>query len=275
VTPAAVSQQVKTLEDYLGVKLFKRAQRTIFLTETAAAILPAVREGFDLVAAALSRARARRGRRLLVVSVTPSVAAKWLMPRLERFLTRHTDVDVRLDTTTRLVDLAREDVDVALRYGDGRYPGLEVVPLMREQVFPVCSPALLAGRHPLRAVADLRYHTLVHDASMPTGSAFPSWAGWLEAVGAAGIDASRGLQVNASMLAIQAALDGQGVALGRSVLVADDLAAGRLVRPFALALPLQFGYHVVHRKDLPEESAVPLFRRWLLEEAGEDGRSAA
>jgi LysR family glycine cleavage system transcriptional activator len=273
VTPAAVSQQVKTLEDYLGVKLFRRAQRAIFLTETAQAILPEVREGFDLVAAGLSRARAQRGGRPLVVSVTPSVAAKWLMPRLERFLARHPDVDIRLDTTTRIVDLAREDVDVALRYGDGRYPGLEVVPLMSEQVFPVCSPALLEGRHPLRAVEDLPRHTLIHDASMPKGSAFPSWAGWLEAAGVPGVDASRGLQVNASMLAIQAALDGQGVALGRSVLVADDLAAGRLVRPFALALPLRFGYYVVHRTDLPRQSRVLLFRRWLLEEAGEAGRT--
>ena len=269
VTPAAVSQQVKTLEDYLGVKLFKRTKRAIFLTDTAQAMLPEVREGFDLVGAGLSRARAQRGRRPLVVSVTPSVAAKWLMPRLERFLARHPDVDIRLDTTTRRVDLAREDVDVALRYGDGDYPGLDVVPLMSEHVFPVCSPRLLEGKHPLRTVADLRHHTLIHDASMPKGSAFPSWAGWLEAAGAPGIDTSRGLQVNASMLAIQAALDGQGVALGRSVLVADDVAAGRLVRPFALTFPLRFRYYVVHQKDLPQESRVPVFRSWLLAEARE------
>jgi LysR family glycine cleavage system transcriptional activator len=269
VTPAAVSQQVKTLEDYLGVKLFARTKRAIFLTDTAQAMLPEVREGFDLVAAGLSHARAQRGRRSLVVSVTPSVAAKWLMPRLERFLARHPDVDIRLDTTTRRVDLAREDVDIALRYGDGEYPGLEVVALMTEQVFPVCSPALLAGKHPLRAVEDLRHHTLIHDASMPKGSAFPSWAGWLKAAGAPGIDTSRGLEVNASMLAIQAALDGQGVALGRSVLVADDLASGRLVRPFAPAVPLRFGYYAVHRKDLPRESRVLVFRKWLSAEAKE------
>ncbi len=267
VTPAAVSQQVKTLEDYLGVKLFTRTKRAIFLTETAQAMLPEVREGFDLVGAGLSRARARHGLRALVVSVTPSVAAKWLMPRLERFFAQHPEVDIRLDTTTRRVDLAREDVDIALRYGDGEYPGLEVVPLMSEQVFPVCSPKLLDGKHPLRAAGDLRHHTLIHDASMPQGSAFPSWTGWLEAAGAPGIDTSRGLHVNASMLAIQAALDGQGVALGRSVLVADDIAAGRLVRPFALAFPLRFRYYAVHRKDLPKESRVPVFRRWLSAEA--------
>lgn len=275
VTPAAVSQQVKTLEDYLGVKLFTRTKRAIFLTDTAQAMLPEVREGFDLVGAGLSRARARRGRRPLVVSVTPSVAAKWLMPRLERFFARHPDVDIRLDTTTRRVDLAREEVDVALRYGDGEYPGLEVVPLMSEHVFPVCSPRLLEGKQPPRTVADLRHHTLIHDASMPKGSAFPSWAGWLKAAGAPGIDTARGLQVNASMLAIQAALDGQGVALGRSVLVADDVAAGRLVRPFALAFPLRFRYYVVHQKSLPAESHVPVFRRWLLAEAAESAAGDA
>jgi LysR family glycine cleavage system transcriptional activator len=269
VTPAAVSQQVKTLEDYLGTQLFKRAQRAIFLTETAQAMLPNVRDGFDLVAAGLAQGRASRSRARLVVSVTPSVAAKWLMPRLERFLAQHPRVDVRLDTTTRLIDFAREDVDVAVRYGSGDYPGLEVVPLMGERAFPVCSAKLLGGRPPLHAPSDLRQHTLIHDDSMPPGSAFPNWAAWLEAAGASGIDASRGLHVNASMLAIQAAIDGQGVALGRSVLVEDDLAVGRLIKPFAVEHPLRFGYYVVHPRRLPRESPVPLFRSWLLAEAGE------
>lgn len=267
VTPAAVSQQIRTLEDYLGVELFRRTKRAIFLTDTAQAMLPDVREGFDLVAAGLARARVRRSRRQLVVSVTPSVAAKWLMPRLERFIVQHPDVDVRLDTTTRLVDFTREDVDIAVRYGGGNYPGLEVTPLMTEEVFPVCGRRLVQGRHPLRVIDDLCHHTLIHDDSMPDGSAFPSWAGWLEAAGAPGIDATRGLHVNSSMLAIQAAIEGQGVALGRSVLVEDDLATGRLVRPFALTLPLSFGYYIVHPKGLAKDSRVPQFRRWLLAEA--------
>lgn len=267
VTPAAVSQQIKTLEDYLGVALFKRTKRAIFLSDTAQAILPQVREGFDLLAAGFSRARAQRARRQLVVSVTPSVAAKWLMPRLEGFIAAHPEIDIRIDTATRLVDFAREDVDVALRYGGGDWPGLEVTPLMSEQAYPVCSPKLLGGGESLRAVEDLARHTLIHDDSLPDGSAFPNWAGWLEAAGAPGIDATRGLHVNASMLAIQAAIDGQGVALGRSVLVEDDLAAGRLLKPFELAFPLRFGYYVVHPKKLSKESKVPLFRRWLLAEA--------
>ena len=275
VTPAAVSQQIRTLEDYLGVALFKRTKRAIFLSDTAQAILPQVREGFDLLAAGFSRARAQRARRQLVVSVTPSVAAKWLMPRLESFIAAHPEIDIRIDTTTRLVDFAREDVDVAVRYGGGDWPGLEVTPLMSEQAYPVCSPKLLGGGRSLRAVEDLARHTLIHDDSLPDGSAFPNWAGWLEAAGAPGIDATRGLHVNASMLAIQAAVDGQGVALGRSVLVEDDLAAGRLVKPFELAFPLRFGYYVVNPKKLSKESKVPLFRRWLLAEAKADKGKAS
>jgi LysR family glycine cleavage system transcriptional activator len=267
VTPAAVSQQIKALEDYLGVALFKRTKRALFLTDTAQAVLPAAREGFDLLASVLTRARASSARDQLVVSVTPSLAAKWLMPRLERFIAQHPTIDIRIDTNSRLVDFAREDVDVAVRYGGGDWPGLEVTPLMNEQIFPVCSPRLQTGRHPLHAIEDLRHHTLIHDGTLPEGSAFPSWAIWLEVAGAPGVDTTRGLRVNASMLAIQAAVDGQGVALGRSVLVEDDLASGRLIRPFAATLPLRYAYYVVHPKQLAKDSPVPLFRRWLLAEA--------
>jgi len=268
VTPAAVSQQIATLEDYLGVQLFKRIARGVYLTEAAQAMLPPLRDGFDLLAAGLERARAGAKRRHLMVSLTPSVAAKWLMPRLERFITAHPDIDVRLDTTTRLVDFAREEVDVALRYGSGHWPGLVVSPLMNETVFPVCSPPLLRDpKRPLRTPADMAHHTLIHDASMPERASFPQWSTWLQAAGVHSVDRSRGLQLNASMLAIQAAVDGQGIALGRSVLVADDLASGRLVSPFALSLPLRFGYFIVHPRRPVAPAAVEAFARWVRAEA--------
>ena len=189
------------------------------------------------------------------------------MPRLERFIAQHPGIDIRIDTNSRLVDFGREDVDVAVRYGGGDWPGLEATPLMNEQIFPVCSPKLQTGKHPLHAIEDLRHHTLIHDSTLPEGSAFPSWAIWLEAAGAPSVDTTRGLRVNASMLAIQAAVDGHGVALGRSVLVEDDLATGRLIRPFAATLPLRYAYYVVHPRQLPKDSNVPVFRRWLLSEA--------
>jgi LysR family transcriptional regulator, glycine cleavage system transcriptional activator len=267
VTPAAISQQVATLEGTLQVPLFKRLPRGVVLTEAAQAMLPELRDGFDLLAAGLSRARERIARRHLVVSLTPSVAAKWLMPRLERFTTRHPQIDVRLDTTTRLVDFAREEVDLALRYGAGKWPGLAVERLLQEEVFPVCSPKLVRGAKALRTPADLRHHTLIHDASMPARAGFPQWRVWLHAAGAGHVDASRGLQLDASMLAVQAAIDGQGVALGRSVLVSDDLSSGRLVRPFALAVPLRFGYYVVHPRKPAARDAVDAFKAWLHAEA--------
>lgn len=267
VTPAAISQQIKSLEDYLGVGLFKRVSKGVVLTDVAQAMLPQLRAGFDQIAAGLARATVSGGRTTLVVSLTPSVAAKWLMPRLERFTSVHAGIEVRLDTATRLVEFAREQVDLALRYGAGRWPGLAVTLLMTEEVFPVCSPKLSGGKHPLRRVEDLRRHTLIHDSSMPAASAFPRWSSWLKTVGARGIDPARGLHLNASMLAIQAAIEGQGVALGRSVLVADDLAAGRLVRPFSFPFPLRFGYYLVHPRRPPQAGAVKAFSDWLHAEA--------
>jgi LysR family transcriptional regulator, glycine cleavage system transcriptional activator len=265
VTPAAVSQQIKNLEGYLGVALFKRTKRGILLTSAGQAILPDAREGFDLLSSALSRARKQRARRQLVVTVTPSFAAKWLMPRLEAFIASHPEIEIRLDTTSRLVEFGREDVDVGVRYGAGEWPGdVEITPLLREEVFPVCAAKLLNGQRPLREVGDLRHHTLIHDDSLPGEDALLGWAGWLQAAGATAVDATRGLHVNASMFAIQAAMEGKGIALGRSVLVADDIAEGRLVRPFARAVALRSGYFVVHQRRLPADSNVLVFRKWLI-----------
>jgi LysR family transcriptional regulator, glycine cleavage system transcriptional activator len=267
VTPAAISQQIATLEAYLGVQLFRRIARGVHLTAAAQQMLPPLREGFDLLATAFARVQAGVARKYVVVSLTPSVATKWLMPRLERFIAAHPGIDVRLDTTTRLVDFAQEQVDVALRYGAGRWATLASSLLMKEMVFPVCSPRLLTARRPLRKPQDLAHHTLIHDASMPARASFPHWSSWLKAAGVQGIDGERGLQLDASMLAIQAAIDGQGVALGRSVLVADDVASGSLVAPFDLVFPLRFGYYIVHPRRPAPSAPVQAFVRWVRAEA--------
>lgn len=276
VTPAAVSHQVKGLEAYLGLALFKRANRSLRLTDAGQACLPGLREGFERLAAAMDAVRAGDESGPLTVSVPPSFGAKWLVARLDRFRQANPGYDVRLDASMRLVDLAREGVDIAVRYGAGRYPGMRVDRLMDEVAVPVCSPRLLEGAAPLRVPADLCRHTLLHHTAPYQDDGYPDWRMWLQAAGVDGCDLSRGPTFSMASLAVQAAIDGQGVALVGDVLVADDIAAGRLVRPFALSFPVSFAYYVVCPLASAERPRVVAFREWLLEEARNSAaRSAA
>ncbi|MFQ5785877.1 MAG: transcriptional regulator GcvA [Alphaproteobacteria bacterium] len=260
VTQAAISHQVKALEDRLGVLLFRRINRALLLTDAGQAYLPPVRDAFDRLAEATARLHAQDSRGALTVSVLPSIATKWLVPRLGRFREAQPDIDVRIAPSLHLTDFAREDVDVALRYGRGVWPGLRADRLMTEDIFPICSPKLLDGPHPLRAPADLRHYTLLHDEG------HGDWRVWLLAAGIDDIDPTRGTVFTDSGMLVQAAVEGQGVALGRSALAADDLAAGRLVRPFDVSLPAEFAYYLV----CPEASAgrpkIAAFRDWLMAE---------
>ena len=271
VTQAAVSHQVKSLEEWLGLKLFRRQNRNVFLTEAGQAYLPAVRDAFDGLAEATRRLRQRGGESKLTVTVTLSFAAKWLMPRLGRFRRLHPEIEFRIDATDRNVDLGREEVDVGLRYGAGSWPGLIARPLLKEELFPVCSPALAAE---LKQPEDLAKHTLLHDEMRQ------DWRMWLLAAGVAGVDPTRGPAFNNSAMCVQAAIDGEGVALGRSALVAADLAAGRLVRPFAVNLPTEFAYYVVFTPQAGELPRVKALVDWLAAEAAAEeevghGRSFA
>lgn len=276
VTPTAVGQHVRALEEWLGVKLFRRSAKGLVLTEDAAAALPDLRDAFDRLASVTHRLRAGAARGVVTVTVSPSFAAKWLMPRLEHFRALHPGIDLRLDVSERLVDFARENVDLGVRFGGGKYAGLVATPLMREEVFPVCSPALTAAEPPLRAPADLARHTLVHDATISFDDGFPTWRGWLRSIGQAELVPAAELHLNSSLLATQAAVSGQGVALGRSIIVADDLAAGRLVRPFGdLACPVSSAYHVVHREDGARSPRVAAFIEWLQLEAQLEHQKAA
>ncbi|MEM7442496.1 MAG: transcriptional regulator GcvA [Pseudomonadota bacterium] len=262
VTQAAVSHQIKTLEDQLGIKLFRREPRGLVLTEAGQAYLTPVRDAFDRLVAATDRLHTRDASGILTVSVLPSFAARWLVPRLRRFQAAHPEIDLRVAAEDRLTEFDRDGVDVAIRYGGGNYRGLRTLALFGESFFPVCSPSLLEGANPLREPSDLRHHTLLHD------DVRTDWPMWLLAAGIGGdVDANRGLTFNDSSLLLQAAVDGQGVALGRSTLVADDIAAGRLVSPFTISLPSHYGYYLVYPEGYVSRPKVQAFGNWLLQEA--------
>ena len=259
VTHGAVSRAVRNLEDYLGVQLMIRATRSVRLTPIGASLAAEVRGVLEHLAAATSAATGQTSG-IVSVSTIDSFAARWLMPRLSRFRRAHRDIDVRVATSERLADFVSDGIDIAIRCGGGHYPGLTTELLMPEDHFPVCSPKLLKGRQRLRVPADLARHTLLHDVFTV------DWAIWLRGAGIDTVDPQRGPTFLSSDHAIQAAVRGEGVVLGRSALVADDLAAGRLVRPFALSLPAGFAYYVVYPARAMRRPSVKAFRDWLLAE---------
>ena len=262
VTQAAVSHQVKALEERLGLALFRRLNRALLLTNEGQALLPPMSEALDRMALAVDGLARREETGSLTVSTMDSFAAGWLVRRLRRFRALYPDIDVRIATANHLVDFARDDVDMAVRYGRGEWPGLASVRLMTEEVFPVCGPALLADGPALEKPSDLRFHTLLHDDMRV------DWRMWLLAAGVGGVDPTRGPGYTLSNLVMEAAMAGEGVALGRSVLVADELADGRLVKPFDVSLPAEYAYYVVCPEAAAGHPKVRAFRDWLLEEAG-------
>ena len=271
VTPAAISHQIKALEEHLGMKLFRRLNRAVLLTDAGQACLPGLSEAFDRMAAALERLRVQGCGGPLTVSVAPSFAAKWLVPRLDRFRELCPQTDVRISATMQLVDFWRDDVDLAIRRGVGPWPGVQAELLLPTEAFPVCAPTLLEGSQPLRVPEDLRDHVLLHDDSGTHADGYPDWAIWLRAAGVEGIDPSRGPRFNHASLALDAAIVGRGVALALSAVAADDLAAGRLVRPFELTVPTSFAYYVVCPPAAAERPKVQAFRRWLRAEVEGNG----
>ena len=270
VTPAAVSHQIKGLEEQLGVKLFRRANRAIWLTEEGQSCLPDLREGFDRLAAGIQRLRNQQARGILTVSTAPGFASKWLVSRLDRFRSANPEIDVRLDANTQVVDFERDGVDISVRYGLGKYEGVDARLLLCEEVGPVCSPALAAGDPPLETPEDLRQHTLLHEDQFFHDEPFPDWRMWLHAAGVRDIDSERGPRFSSSELTLQAAIDGHGVALGRSVMAESDIKLGRLVQPFAISYPVAFAYYLVMPFGWRERPKVVAFARWLMAEAGHD-----
>lgn len=264
VTHGAVSRAIRNLEDHIGVRLFVRATRSVRLTAAGASYAAEVRQALDRLAAATAIVRGERADGTLNVSTLDSFAAKWLVPRLFRFRRAHGDIDVRLSTSEKLADFITDGMDIAVRYGRGQYPGLKAELLLEEEVFPVCAPSFLEGTPALHKASDLARFTLIHD------DFHIDWAMWLRSVGVEGVDAHRGPVYHSSEHAVQAAVMGEGIALGRSALVADDLAAGRLVRPFELRLPAGLAYYVVYPPKASQQPKVKAFRDWLFSEiAGE------
>ena len=267
VTPAAVSHQIHTLEEDLGVRLFHRMNRSIELTASAEILLPGLTEAFAGIQSSVRRLRAHNDTGTLTVTASPSIAGKWLVLRLHRFQERHPEVDVRISATDEVVDLTRGDFDIAIRYGCGIYPGLDVDLLFTNEVFPACSPKLLTAGPPLRTPDDLPRHTLIHDQAAERDPLVPTWPMWLKAAGVKTVPITAGLTFNSMTLALDAAIAGQGIVLAYSTIAAADLAAGRLVRLFSLALPDQFAYYIVTAPGALERPKVRAFRNWLRQEA--------
>jgi LysR family glycine cleavage system transcriptional activator len=226
-----------------------------------------VTAAFDLLAAAADRFVTRQ--RPLVLTVLPSFAAKWMLPRLRNLRDLHPDLDVKLDTTDETLDFALDEVDVAIRYGQGGWPNLAYEHLMDEEVFPVCAPELMTKPAPLTHPNDLKHHILLHDRMPET------WEMWLKAAGARGVNPDRGPAFTHSAMVLAAAIDGLGVALARSPLVADDLAAGRLVRPFAATLIARGSYYFVCRPSNVDDPRVVALRQWMRDQVAAMSTSAA
>ena len=265
VTQGAVSHQVKALEAELGLKLFNRQSQGLVITEAGRSYLATVRDALDRIADGTERLLRRQNTGVLTVSTSPNFAAKWLVHRLSRFAEAHPAIDLRVSASLHHIDFAREDIDLAIRHGDGSESGLYVAKLCAEELFPVCSPKLLDGRESLRS-DDLKKAVLLHVNDRQ------DWSRWLDSAGITDVDVSRGPVLNQASMAIDAAVDGQGIALARTALAAWDLIGRRLVRPFGQALPVSYAYWIVCPKATARLPKIVAFSNWLLAQAAEDAR---
>ena len=268
VTASAVSLQIRQLEDELGLKLFERTPKGLALTAAGSRVLPDVNQAFEKLRTTFSTLSEEDGGAALTVSAAPSFAAKWLLPRLSGFLAANPEIEVNIKATVELADFDRGEADIGIRYGSGGYPNLETELLLREMVFPVCSPDLLRDQKKLPTGDFLNTVNLLHDDSADQNEALPGWKMWLRAASIDGVDWRKGPRFNQTVLAIEAAAAGLGVALAPAVLVEGDLASGRLVRLATAELSEPFAYYLVYPQEKADRAAVQAFRAWLLQELG-------
>jgi LysR family glycine cleavage system transcriptional activator len=263
VTPGAVSRQVKALEDALGVMLFKRTHRDIELTRQGSDYYRAVTRALDSLRDATRRLQKRRQRKQLKVLAYTTFAMKWLIPRLSGFHAAHPDVEVLIKASLEPVDFRKDDIDGAIRLGDGRWPGANAYRLVPNILAPVASPALVKSAHRLKKPADLQYHTLLHSMARPD-----DWGHWLQAAGVAKqVDARAGMSYESSAMAYAAALEGQGVAIAQLFLVDSDLRDGRLVMPFKKTVDMgDYTYYLLTPANRDETDSMTRFRVWMLEQ---------
>ena len=259
VTQAAVSHQIKSLEEFLGVSLFIRRNRQLLLTDEGQTYWPKIRDIFETLSSATDGIKAARASGALTVSVVPTFATVWLVPRLSAFKARFPDIEVRLKASDDSVDFVREDVDLAIYYQAGEYPsGLSAKTLLSERLTPLCAPSLLQGDKPIREPLDLKSHTLLHDGSTD------DWRKWLRLAGVKGVNLSHGPVFSHTAMVQQAAIYGQGIAMGHLVLSQAEVQAGRLVRPFELMMESEFSYDIVCPQESVERPKVKAFSDWLL-----------
>ncbi|HRE16567.1 MAG TPA: transcriptional regulator GcvA [Rhodocyclaceae bacterium] len=284
VTPGAVSQQIKQLEEYLGKPLFHRRARAVELTAEGDAMLPKIREGFDAFAAAIALVVNAEDGGKLSVNAPPSFASRWLVPRLSRFTGAHPDLALRLTTTMDTIDVRHpakaaggepvvppgDNNGVAIRYGSGDYPGHRVSLLFAADYVAACSPALLRSIRPLATPGDLRRHALIHDETIPEAEERQLWLKWFRAAGVNDIDPTSGPRFGNAALAVEAATDGLGVVLALKPLLNDAVRAGRLVLPFNVSVPSRYAYYLVVPEGIAERESVRLFSNWLLHEAASE-----
>jgi LysR family glycine cleavage system transcriptional activator len=267
VTPAALSHQIRGLEDLLGLKLFVRRARSIELTEAARLIHPGIRTGFESMRVAIDQLDQERRDRVLVVSSTPGLTAKWLVPRLYRFLEKHPDIDTRITASVGYANFTSDGVDIGIRLSSGVHPELYVEKLSGEWLLPLCSPRLLEADPPLRRPADLPRFNLIQ-IDLP--GVVPTWADWMELAGIDGIDTRRGLRLNVADNALDAASEGAGVVLGYKVVASHDIGLGRLVAPFGPEIPVPGrSYFFVCPKGQEKRPAIKAFRDWVFAEIEE------
>lgn len=266
VSVGAVSHQIKQLEEYFAVELFKRVGRNLSLTTAGRACLPLMRSGFDQIAEAVKRIEAMEAASTVTINVDAGLAAYWLMPRLRDFRERYPNIDIEVLSRPLPRDVNQKNSDIAVAYGSRNFSNVYVEHLMTEEVIAVAAPAA-GGKPPLR-IADLARYSLIHDDTM-LRAGFPSWEMWLNAANLHQVDTSRGLRFNTSDLAVQAALDGFGALLGRSCLLSTFLADRRLVPVRSFAYPVTFNYFLLSTPASVEQPHISILRDWLKTQAND------